>query len=272
MTLDAVLVGLELSSPDPAALARFYEATYRMQTADDGELTVCRGAQRELRFRRGPANQLLAARFALPSAERLAAAEQRWRDAGLAPQRDAAAGTVQLIDPAGHALIFGVKNPTSDTLAADPMAARLQHIALRTPTPEPMLEFYADKLGFVVSDLVRDPEGVLRAAFVRADEEHHTLALFRAPQAQFDHFSCETSDWSALRVWADHMASVDVPLHWGVGRHGPGNDTFFMVRDPDGNLAEISSDLERCAPDRPVGLWPHAAKTLNQWGVAILRS
>jgi hypothetical protein len=45
-----------------------------------------------------------------------------------------------------------------------------------------------------------------------------------------------------------------------------------MVKDPDGNLAEISAELEVCAPDRPVGLWPHRPETLNQWGVAIMRS
>jgi catechol 2,3-dioxygenase-like lactoylglutathione lyase family enzyme len=158
--------------------------------------------------------------------------------------------------------------------AADlaPLSARLQHYAVRTPNPTALLAFYADGLGFVRSDLVFDDQGVLRAAFLRTDAEHHTLAIFNAPDARFDHFSCEAADWLALRDWADHMADVDVPIFWGVGRHGPGNDTFFMVKDPDGNLAEISSDLEVCDADRPVGRWPHAQKTLNVWGMAILRS
>jgi hypothetical protein len=45
-----------------------------------------------------------------------------------------------------------------------------------------------------------------------------------------------------------------------------------MVKDPDGNLAEVSSDLETCAPGRPIGIWPHRPQTLNQWGVALMRS
>ena len=97
-------------------------------------------------------------------------------------------------------------------------------------------------------------------------------AFLRAPQVRFDHFSCETRDWAHLRDWADHMARVGVDLCWGVGRHGPGNDTFFMVRDTEGNLGEISSDLESCEPGRPVGTWPHRPQTLNQWGVALMRS
>jgi catechol-2,3-dioxygenase len=84
--------------------------------------------------------------------------------------------------------------------------------------------------------------------------------------------SCETRDWNALRDWADHMSQRSTKLVWGVGRHGPGNDTFFMVHDPDGNLVEISSDLESCAEDRPVGSWEHRMETLNLWGVAIMRS
>jgi hypothetical protein len=45
-----------------------------------------------------------------------------------------------------------------------------------------------------------------------------------------------------------------------------------MVKDPDGNLAEISAELEICASDRPLGTWPHRPETLNRWGVAIMRS
>ena len=68
------------------------------------------------------------------------------------------------------------------------------------------------------------------------------------------------------------MAGERIALVWGVGRHGPGNDTFFMVADPDGNLAEISCDLESCPEDREPGLWPHHPSTLNRWGMAIMRS
>jgi len=98
------------------------------------------------------------------------------------------------------------------------------------------------------------------------------MAIFRSRDIRFDHFSCEVPDWTGVRDWADHMARLPVPLAWGVGRHGPGNDTFFMIQDADGNMAEISAELEVCAPDRPVGIWPHDPSTLNQWGVAIMRS
>jgi catechol-2,3-dioxygenase len=101
---------------------------------------------------------------------------------------------------------------------------------------------------------------------------HHTLALFGAPVTCFDHQSFETPSWDELKDWADHMGKLRIEIVWGVGRHGPGNDVFFMVRDPDGNLAEISSEIEICTDNRPVGQWKHEERTLNLWGKAIMRS
>ena len=151
------------------------------------------------------------------------------------------------------------------------MPARLQHMALRTPRLDDMVSFY-ESLGFLVSDRVKDDAGALRAAFLRTDSEHHALALFGAPEARFDHLSCETRDTAAVIAWADRMASNRIPIHWGIGRHGPGNDVFFMVQDPDGNLIEISADIEVCDPSRPAGTWRHEQRTLNLWGTAIMRS
>ena len=147
-----------------------------------------------------------------------------------------------------------------------------QHFALRTTQIDAMLAFYTGQLGFHLSDRVLDGEGRLRACFLRTDSLHHSLALFGAPVTCFDHQSFEAPAWSDLKLWADHMASERIEIVWGVGRHGPGNDVFFMVRDPDGNLAEISSEIEECGEDRPAGLWPHEERTLNLWGKAIMRS
>lgn len=96
--------------------------------------------------------------------------------------------------------------------------------------------------------------------------------LFRAAEARFDHLSCETRDAAAVIAWSDRMASHGIPIHWGIGRHGPGNDVFFMAQDPDGNLVEISADLEVCDASRPAGTWRHEQRTLNLWGTAIMRS
>jgi len=273
MPIGAVLDQLELASPQVRVLAEFYESSYGLEASFSEDEALCTAPARVLRLRTGPANHLLSARFRFRSLEGFNAFVARLEANNLSIKRTGrdSEQTLCVVDPDGRELHFRLSKAEDDEAAAA-TDARLQHFAVRTPDPDGLLKFYDEILGFTVSDYVRDEEGVLRAVFLRSDDEHHVLAIFRSAEARFDHFSCEVVDWTALRDWADRMAANSVSIAWGVGRHGPGNDTFFMVKDPDGNLAEISAELEVCAPDRPIGYWPNLAKTLNQWGDAIMRS
>ena len=118
---------------------------------------------------------------------------------------------------------------------------------------------------------MRKPSGEVATIFTRSNHEHHTLACFRSDRVGVDHHSYEAGDWNAIRDWCDHLATQDIQLMWGPGRHGPGNNLFIFIVDPDGNWIEISAELE-IIHDRPVKEWPHAERTLNLWGKAILRS
>lgn len=272
MEINASLAVLELHSRNPEALAQFYASTFCLTTTHSEDAIVCKADGRELRIVAGPAGQLLRASYRSHSA-----ADFRSHKAFLVARHielfEDESDRYTVVDPDGHLITF-LGPLTGDTGASASVAlgARLQHFALRSPTPSKLVDFYVGSLGFVMSDRVFDADGDLTAAFMRTDSEHHSLAIFRAPEARFDHFSCEAPDWVRLRDWADHMASTGTDLAWGIGRHGPGNDTFLMVRDLDGNMGEISAELEVCAPGRPVGVWPHRPQTLNQWGVAIMRS
>ncbi len=272
MPIGAVLDQLELASPQVSVLAEFYGRSFGLKPNFSEDAAICAAPARVLRFRTGPANHLHAVWFRFLNLDKFNKFAERLRTANMSFTRSGESKpTLCVVDPDGRELHFRLST-AADEEAAAVTDARLQHFAVRTPDPDALLSFYVDSLGFTVSDFVRDEEGILRAAFIRSDDEHHVLAIFRAAEARFDHFSCEVSDWTSLRDWADRMAAASVSLSWGVGRHGPGNDTFFMVEDPDGNLAEISAELEVCAPDRPAGLWPHCPETLNRWGVAIMRS
>ena len=138
--------------------------------------------------------------------------------------------------------------------------------------PARLIDFYIDVVGFTLSDRVLDDEGGLRTAFVRCGHEHHNLAVFLAPENRIDHHCLEAGDWDLIRDWSDHFADERIPLRWGPGRHGPGNNLFVFVHDLDGNWVEISAELEQVTPDRPVGNWPHEERTLNSWGIGLLRS
>ncbi len=276
MELQAALKSVHLYSPDPLESARFYGSTYDMELEPIADGYRCIGPGRELKLSNGPANQLKYVHFALHSASAWDAFAARVQHLAQHALPDAFAnGTpaICLQDPDGNLAVFtppATAANASEDAALPPVT--LQHLGLRTANLPDMLAFYTGQVGFVLSDAVKDPEGELRACFLRTDNLHHSLALFYAPVAGFDHQSFEAPDWNSMKVWGDRMAELQVPIVWGIGRHGPGNDVFFMVRDPDGNLAEISAEIEHCVSSRPAGLWPHEERTLNLWGKAILRS
>lgn len=271
--LGARLDHLCIQSPEPERLARFFERGFGMQAHPLGTRWQCTGPDRHVLIETGSVNKTAFFAYGFSTAARLIAFRTVLSKRGVAlqaspsPSFDTSAFSV--VDPDGNVVVFGARGGASGD---DALPARLQHIVFRSPNIDAMVSFYSEALGFTVSDRVKDESGVLRACFMRTDLEHHALAVFRAPEAKLDHHSYETRDWNDIRRWADHLAERRIPIFWGVGRHGPGNDLFFMVKDPDDNLVEISAEIEQCAADRQEGLWPHEQRTLNVWGQAIMRS
>lgn len=276
--LRATLYELGLHSHDPARLVSFYGRAlgYRFQPTAQGLLGVAR--DRRLTILLGPPKTLAYAGYAVPDAEELAALVGRLQTAGVEyRQVDFAgfeAGALDFHDPDGNRFLFGVAmaapSPPEDPVGD--RAARIQHVVFASKDVKRLLSFFTDVIGFTLSDRVVDDQGELRTAFVRCSHEHHTLAVFAASENRLDHHCYEAEDWNLIRDWADHFAKHRWPLKWGPGRHGPGDNLFVFIHDPDGNWVEISAELEHVEPDRPVGEWPHEEHTLNTWGVGLLRS
>jgi len=178
-----------------------------------------------------------------------------------------AEGAFAVSDPDARRIVFGVGK---ETAAAAGLPGRLQHFVCATERLPQMLEFYR-KLGMVDSDHVLEGDA-LSAVFLRSDPEHHSFAAFRAPESRPDHHCYETNGWLDIRDWADRMARLRIPLWWGPGRHGPGNNLFFMIEDPDGHKVEFSAELELMPRAMKHRTWPHEQRTLNLWGSAWMRS
>ena len=177
-------------------------------------------------------------------------------------------GAFQVADPDGNSILFGLAAEED----APPPGIRgpLQHLTLASRDIDALQAFYAGRLGFGVSDRVMSG-GKMMTCFMRGNHEHHNLACFHQDRTGIDHHSYEAGEWDTIRDWCDHLARHDVQLMWGPGRHGPGNNLFVFVVDPDGNWIEISAELE-VVHDRPVKDWPHEERTLNLWGRGILRA
>jgi catechol 2,3-dioxygenase len=274
----AVLDHVQVTSADPGRLADYYARILggRSETLAGGQRLID-GAERRLIFAEGPSNKFGYSAFALGSVDRVKALGAHLRSAGLPllPSPSALFGNeaFAVADPDGNRLVFGA-GPSSRVASpkADAIAGRLQHAVVATTDVAAMMAFYGDKLGFRLSDRVRDDKGEITAVFYRSDDEHHSFACFRAPAARLDHFCFETTSWNDIRDWADHMAAQRLSLGWGPGRHGPGNNLFFMLNDPDGNAYEFSAELERMPPEMATRDWQHEPRTLNLWGVAWMRS
>jgi catechol-2,3-dioxygenase len=283
MNLRRTLKRIHLQSPQPRALATFYANAYGMYCKESDGVWSCTQTDREVWISTGQAGKLHYALFVFSDPAHWGSFLQTTQGLpkiNLQRFSELPASAVGFLDPDGNCMVFGLEstfNLKTQSAQSTPTqisvpAASSQHFALRTMQIEAMMHFYTDALGFVLSDKVHDESGQLKACFVRGNEMHHVVALFGAPVNCFDHQSFETPTWNALKDWADHMGQQRIEIVWGVGRHGPGNDVFFMVRDPDGNLAEISSEIEICTDQRPAGQWKHEERTLNLWGKAIMRS
>jgi catechol-2,3-dioxygenase len=270
----AYLHHLHFTTPQPERLAAFYADVMDMNVellAED--LRLATGPGRRVLLSTGEAKRLACAGFAVRDAEALTGLRELAVRMELQPrtvgsrlfETDAFAVT----DPDGNILHFGLARAS----AAIPKGIRgpLQHLTLASRNIEAIEEFYSGKLGFGVSDRVIRDDGKLMTSFMRGNHEHHNLACFFQDRQGVDHHSYEAGEWDTIRDWADHLASKGISLMWGPGRHGPGNNLFIFIVDPDGNWIEISAELE-VVHDRPVKTWPHAERTVNHWGRGILRA
>jgi catechol 2,3-dioxygenase len=259
---------LRRDSPKPEQLARFYGDLLgdRVAPLPDGNWLVA-GRGRRLVVGKGTAGSVPYFALQMQDAAHLEQYRKQLRNAEEFASPLLADGAFAIVDPDGRRLVFGLPR---DEPALNGLNGRLQHFVCATQRLPEMLEFYRG-LGMVESDRVLEGEA-LSAVFLRSDPEHHSFAAFRAPESRPDHHCYETTGWLDIRDWADRMAALRIPLWWGPGRHGPGNNLFFMIEDPDGHKVEFSAELELMPKEMPHRTWPHEQRTLNLWGSAWMRS
>ncbi|MEO1330914.1 MAG: VOC family protein [Pseudomonadota bacterium] len=278
----AYLHHLAFESAAPARLATFYASAMDMavrQTA--GDEWRCEGPARRMIIKPGENKALAFAGLACRDAEAVESLKARADAAGVAieasPSPYFEPGAFSVRDPLGHVICFGVSAPSEGPDGEQPrtphgrLQGPTQHLTFAAKDVGPFVQFYHETLGFRLIDRVLHEDGSLATAFTTSNHEHHTIACFKSNRNGVDHHSYEAGDWTVIRDWCDHFAAQDIQLMWGPGRHGPGNNLFIFIEDPDGNWIEVSAELE-VVHDRPCKDWPQHPRTLNLWGEAILRS
>lgn len=268
----AYLHHMQLQSRDPARLARFYADAMDMKARQlDGGDWLCEGPRRRLLVTQGEDKKLGFAGFGCRDADGLAEIRAGAEEGGVeilsSPSPLFGPGSFAVRDPDGNLIAFGLGKSEQPCTG---LRGPLQHLTLATLDLVAIEDFYVNKLGFLTSDYVRATDGEVLVCWMRSNHEHHTLACFRHSRQGIDHHSYEAGDWAEIKEWCDRMGARRIPLIWGPGRHGPGNNIFIFIEDPDGNWIEISAELE-VVYDRMPKDWPHEEYTLNSWGRGILR-
>ncbi len=207
----------------------------------------------------------------IPDAAELERLVTRVRDAGVEVSYRAPAGDEPeahlICDPEGRRIELHGRVDRSGEFQADPARrpSRLQHITFATASVPDLTAFYADVLGMRVSDRMGET-----FAWLRCSAEHHTAAMVQGPSTtMLDHYSFDLSRWDDFASWSDRLSALGIPLSWGPGRHGPGNNLFLMFDDPDGNHIELSAEMELYHDDIAEyrRTWVEDVRTTNLWGI-----
>ena len=154
--------------------------------------------------------------------------------------------------------------PADAVLRAHPVQpSNLTHMVRGSKDPVASIAFHTEVLGFELSDSLGDFGG-----FMRCSDVHHNLAVQLAPQPFLHHVSFECDDVDEVGRGGAHMLDLDADSHvWGLGRHAIGSNYFWYLKDPSGNFAEYSSDIDRISAQEAYQPkdW-NDKETLYSWG------
>lgn len=175
---------------------------------------------------------------------------------------------IVVADPDGTEVHFHSAVYRQGENSADPgrRPLKFQHTTVGTDDVQRMVNFFTNIVGFRISDQLQDG----RFCWLRSDKDHHTLAVVNVGKGgDIDHYSYDLAEWEDFKSWCDRLTELDVPVAWGPGRHGPGNNLFVFFDDPAGNHIELSAEMEKFYDDRVTYVprrWEPTPSSVNLWG------
>jgi catechol 2,3-dioxygenase-like lactoylglutathione lyase family enzyme len=117
---------------------------------------------------------------------------------------------------------------------------KLGHLAFVVQEPKVFADFYSRVLGFRVSDWIED-----WFVFMRCGADHHTINFVKGKRTQMHHVAFELKDWAHVQGACDFLGSRNIPIIWGPGRHGPGHNVYTYHRNPDDQIIEMFTELDK---------------------------
>ena len=172
-----------------------------------------------------------------------------------------------LTGPEGQVYRVLAENEPVQALPADrDRPLQLTHAVMNVVDRGACEQFAQEVLGFRLSDRT----GAM--SFLRANNQHHAVAYAGAKTGSLNHLAFEMKDLEAVMKGAGRMRDHKVPLLWGPGRHGPGDNVFSYFVPPHGGIIEYTSEVNIVGDDYPVGApedWKWPPGRIDQWGISM---
>jgi hypothetical protein len=140
---------------------------------------------------------------------------------------------------------------------------KLGHVVITTTNVSATSAFFADFIGFKISDFIGDV-----GVFLRCSTDHHNLLVLEAPLVYLHHTAWQVDDIDEVGRGASALLEGHPERHvWGLGRHHAGSNFFWYLRDPAGNYSEYYADLDVIPEDEAWIPESHAGHLgLYNWG------
>jgi catechol-2,3-dioxygenase len=237
------------ATPDLERQLEHYQKVVGLAVAErerDRAFLTTESGQLALVLESGPEAQLAAMAFDVAPSLQLPDVQRRLSDAGISADlvTDATPGAssaLRFSDIEGRSIELYSGAHFHENRSPLPGVAplKLGHIANYTADPEAISHFYADQLGFRVSDWIED-----RFVFMRCSHEHHTVNFTRGTEIRLNHMAFELRDAAHMHRACDIIGGHGMRILWGPVRHGPGHNVAFYHRDPDGHIVEMFYNLD----------------------------
>jgi len=117
---------------------------------------------------------------------------------------------------------------------------KLGHVAFMVPDPKATADFYAQVLGFRMSDWIGD-----FFVFMRCNADHHTVNFIAGKSNNMHHIAFELRDFSHLQNACDLLGQKNIPINWGPVRLGPGHNVAAFHRNHDDWVVEFYAELDQ---------------------------
>jgi catechol 2,3-dioxygenase-like lactoylglutathione lyase family enzyme len=143
---------------------------------------------------------------------------------------------------------------------------KISHVVLNSARTDDQVPFFIDVLGFKLSDSTQMME------FLRCSADHHSIAIFRNNGPSLNHVAYELPNIDGLMRGTGRLMENGFDIAWGVGRHGPGSNVFSYFIEPNGFVAEYTTELDQIDDATHVpqdaDYWRKVMPKPDRWGTA----